>query len=107
ESSLSASQSARPARVLLLNGTATTGLTYEAEALLNATSLDIEVADRDNAVSQAHADTVVVDVSGGFASLAADIADALSGSVVGRLPDGESEIEAADIIVILGAEFVE
>ena len=95
-------------RVALLNGTDTTGLTTKVETTLKDTFPEIAVASKENANVKTHEKTLVVDVTGGHASLARKIAGQLSGEVT-AIPAGETvpqpEGSPVDILVILGSSF--
>jgi hypothetical protein len=92
-------------RIVLLNGTGTTGLTKTAETALTEAGLKIEVIDRDNAKKQDYEKSTVVDVTGKNSKAASEIASAL-GIKIGSLPEGEIAPQGIDILVILGSDFV-
>lgn len=98
----SATQGSKP-RVLLLNGTTVVGLTRRAETSITDSNVNVEVVGRENAASNEHEKTIVVDVSGKFASQARTIGTLVKGTV-GSLPQGEEKPDA-DIVVILGSDF--
>jgi len=91
--------------VALLNGTTITGITAKAETTLKGAFPEITVVAKENANAKTHEKTLVVDVTGGHASLARKIAGQLSGEVT-AIPAGETvpqpEGSPVDILVILG-----
>ena len=92
-------------KIILWNGTTTTGLTNTAEKALTDKSVDFELVSRGNA-DEKYDDTIVVDLSGERKDEAGAIAKALGGTV-GSLPAGETGPKDAEILVILGKSFAE
>ncbi len=90
-------------RVMLLNGTTVVGLTRRAETSITDSNLNVEIVGRENASSNEHEETVVVDLSGKFANQARTIGTLVKGTV-GSLPTGETKPDS-DIVVILGSDF--
>lgn len=103
EASPSAAISKGP-KVVLLNGTTTTGLTRTAEDRLTSDKIVAEIVDRDNAKSQDYTKTIIIDLTGENTEIAQKMATALGGEV-GELPEGESGAEGTEILVILGSDF--
>lgn len=104
--SRSASQQVtQPVKVVLYNGTATVGLTNSAEAKIKGKISNIEVADKSNAARKDYQNTVIIDLSGNQSQTASQLAALLGGKVVSSLPLEESK-PTADILVILGKDFV-
>jgi phosphopantothenoylcysteine synthetase/decarboxylase len=92
-------------KIILWNGTTTTGLTNTAEKALQNKSIDFELVSRGNA-DEKYDDTVVIDLSGSKKDEAEAIAKAFGGAV-GSFPIGETEPKNAEILVILGKSFAE
>ena len=92
-------------KIILWNGTTTTGLTNTAEKALTDKSVDFELVSRGNA-DEKYDETVVIDLSGDMKDEAEVVAKALGGTV-GSLPIGEIEPKDAEILVILGKSFAE
>ncbi len=91
--------------VQLFNGTTTPGLTQVAEKRLAADDKAVDVVDRSNAARSDYQKTLVVDLKGQDSQEASHIATDLGGSV-GKLPAGEQATASADILVILGRDFL-
>jgi uncharacterized protein YneF (UPF0154 family) len=87
------------ARVVLLNGTNTQGLTNTAETKIKDKVAGIEITGKDNAQSKNYNKTVVVDLNGSYKTQADQIASLLGGEV-GSWPEGETKPNA-DIVVIV------
>lgn len=88
------------ARIVLLNGTDTVGITYKVEKELLSVVKDIEIVDKDNAAKSDYKKTIIIDLSGGkFKEKAQELATFLKGEI-GALPEGETKPDA-DILVIL------
>lgn len=92
-------------KVALLNGTTTTGLTKTAETDLKEKVANVEIVLKENAEKQNYEKTIVVDLTGNNETVAASITSALSGEV-GSLPSGETNPSGADILVILGSNYI-
>jgi hypothetical protein len=92
--------------VAIYNGTTTTGLTRRAEGeLLALSSLQVEVVAKENASSSAYSESLVIDLKGGNADKAKQLATVIKGKVA-SLPTGETGPLDADILIILGSTFV-
>ncbi|MFZ3031488.1 MAG: hypothetical protein WA082_00435 [Candidatus Moraniibacteriota bacterium] len=89
------------ARVALLNGSTTVGVTNAKEKQLTALYADITVVSKEAAVKNDYEQTIVVDVTGKNAELAGKIATTLGG-VVATLPAAETAPVDTDILVIVG-----
>jgi hypothetical protein len=85
------------ARVALLNGTTKAGVTDKAQTKIKDVA-DITITnDGKSAQNKTYAQTIVVDLAGGFSSQATQIASLLGGEV-GTFPTGETKPDA-DIVV--------
>lgn len=91
------------ARVVLLNGGKTVGITAKTErTVLGSLSEAVEILAKESASRSDYEGTVVADISGVRMKEVAMIADLLEGSVVSGLPEGETMPDDADILVIVG-----
>jgi hypothetical protein len=90
-------------RVILLNGTATPGLTNSAETRLLAENTEIQIVQKANAAQQNYATTQVIALSTSATTEANQIASLFNTTVTQQLPLGESA-NGADIVVILGTD---
>lgn len=88
--------------LVLYNGAKTLGLTYKVEEQIKGSFANIDVTKKEPAAKTDYAKTVVVDVSGKYASAANDIAKNLNAEVK-PLPDSEVKPDA-DILVIIGED---
>lgn len=106
--SISATLSPTPTEisVALYNGTNTSGLTRKAEPLVAKAGSGIKVIAKENAASTDYTDTQVVVLKESVSSVAKEMANAVHGSIVTSLPEGEA-VPTADILVILGSDFAE
>ena len=93
-------------KVALYNGTDTSGLTRQAEPLVIAASSGVKVSAKENAAKTDYVRTQVVVLNKNASVLAEKVASAVNGEVITTLPEGEVR-PAADILVILGTDFVE
>ena len=94
-------------KVALLNGTETVGLTRQVEPLLlQMSSLKITVVAKENAAKSDYTESIVVDVTGKNRQAATQLATMAKGKV-GSLPAGETAVEGADIMIILGKSYTE
>lgn len=89
-----------PMRVAVYNGTSTVGLASQIALELREKVPTIIITSKADA-SQTYSATVVVDLTGQFASQASLLAKTLGGKV-GKLPIGETKPQNADLLVILG-----
>lgn len=103
-SSESAQEAIEKTKVVLLNGTAKTGLTKTAEDRMIANNMPVEVVDRDNAASNDFKETIVVDVTKKNKEILSQIEKTLGGKT-GTIPDGQAIPQGVDILVILGQDF--
>jgi len=93
-----------PAKVIILNGTNTIGLTNVAEKKLKDKMPNITIADKDNANKKDYTKTFVSFTSDIQKATATQIASILGGEVV-PIPKDEQNSKA-DILIILGKDFV-
>lgn len=91
-------------KVTLLNGTSQVGLTKNAEERLKGDNVAIQILNRSNASITNYGKTLVVDLKNKHKEIAEKIAESLGGEV-SPLPVGEAG-GGADIIVILGSDFI-
>lgn len=107
--SASASPTASPAaslvKLVLYNGTATVGITSSVEKEIKSKMSNVEVIDRDNAAKKTYTQTLIVDLTGKRRDLAQQIAAAIKG-VVADLPTDEKKPEGAEILVIVGSDYI-
>lgn len=90
-------------KVFLLNGTTTVGLTRKYETELKSQVPGAVVVDRDNAKKRDYAKTIIIDLSGNKQDQVTALAKLLEISVSG-LPAGEIATDAADFLIIVGAD---
>lgn len=96
----------QPVKIALYNGTTTVGLTKRAESSLQKmSSLKTEIIAKENASKDTYATSLIVDLTGKHASIAKQLAEFAKGNV-GTLPEGELKPSGADILIILGASYV-
>jgi len=88
--------------VVLYNGTVTTGVNEEVEAVISSSSNSYSIRNKTNA-SQTHLQSLVIDLTGNNNAAATDLA-AIIGATVSELPEGESVPENAELLVIVGAD---
>jgi len=86
-------------RVVILNGTTTTGITNSAETKIKDKMPNVEILTKANAKKTDYTKTIVVDLTGNMGDQAKSIAVAVGGEV-GLLPTGEDKPDA-DILVIV------
>ncbi|HZE87693.1 MAG TPA: LytR C-terminal domain-containing protein [Methylomirabilota bacterium] len=96
----SVSTKSNPVKIALYNGTTTVGLTSTIEKQMQGKIANFTIVEKANASKSTYTKTVVVDVGGKNAAVAAQIATFLKGEV-GNLPQGEIKPANADILVIL------
>lgn len=97
------SQNEVSAKVALLNGTTTVGLTRTYETELKTKTPGVQVVVRENAKKQDFAKTILVDISGTKTALANTLARSL-GISVEKLPEGENASVSADFLIIVGED---
>lgn len=99
------SQSAQQvsAKIVLKNGTGTTGLTTKIEQELKKSNPQVSIILKENAAKQDYEKTVVVVLNSSFEDAAAGLATVLKAQV-GDLPAGESNPKDGDILIILGKD---
>lgn len=86
-------------KIVLLNGTTTSGLTNSAETKIKDALSNVEIVQKENAQKTNYTKTVVVDLKGSRGDQVKRIAEVLGGEV-GSLPEGENKPDA-DILVIV------
>lgn len=91
------------AKVVLRNGTQTTGLTTRIESELKKTIPNLNVVAKENTQKSDFEKTIVVILSDSAKDYALSLAKLLKGEV-GNLPEGEVKPKDADILVILGKD---
>ncbi len=91
------------AKVVLRNGTKTSGLTTKIEKKLKDDGVKFETLVKENAQKQNYEKSVVVLVDESSRDLAKSISNVL-GAQISDLPEGEKKADDADIIVILGKD---
>jgi hypothetical protein len=101
--SAQASPTLAPAKIIILNGTNTIGLTNVAEKQLKAKIPNVVIADKDNANKKDYEKTLVSFTTEAQKAEATQIASILGGEVV---PMPKDENAKADILIILGTDFV-
>ncbi len=100
-SSTASSKSVRsPLRIAYYNGTASVGLSAEAEKLIQATCSTCQTVSLTKAAKKDYKKTIIVDLTGAHAQDVQEIATILKGQVA-SMPDGEVKPNA-DILVISG-----
>jgi hypothetical protein len=92
-------------RVAILNGTTTPKLANNVEKTLTDKFGFVAVVKKDNAAKQDYAKTIVIDLLGSQTINAKSIAAAVSGDV-STLPGSEPRPNDADILVIIGKNYV-
>lgn len=106
QSSIPEEEKKKEVRIAIYNGTATAGLTKQAETLISEEYPDLNVTVRENAQQQNYVRTQVIDLSGEQTQVATDLAKLFSGQVVSSLPSSEEEPDS-EILVIVGRDFDE
>lgn len=89
-------------RVAIANGTTKETANNDAESLIKQVVQGVTIAGKTNAKKTDYTKTLVIDLSGKKAVAATKIANALKGTVVKAIPEGEDKPNA-DILVIVGA----
>ncbi len=102
---LGQSQQTQTVKVAIYNGTTTVGLTKTAENDLNARTINTDVVAKENAAKQNYTKTIIVDLTGNKKADTDNIAKIFGGEV-GNLPSGETKPVGADILVILGSNYI-
>lgn len=103
-SPIAAAPESQNLKVVLYNGTNTAGLTQTAEDKIKSTHKELEIIKRANAAKNDYANSIVIDLTGANAQIAASLSAELKGAV-SSLPEGEAAPQGADILVILGADY--
>ena len=86
-------------KIVLLNGTTTSGLTNTAETKIKDAFPNVEIVQKENAKKTNYTKTIVVDLKGSRTDQVKRIAEVLGGEV-GSLPEDENKPDA-DILVIV------
>jgi hypothetical protein len=89
------------ATIALYNGSKTVGVTNQAETDIVGTFQNPNISVKEKASRKDYVGTLVVDISGNNAQLAAKLAEVLGGTVVTALPEGETN-PGTDILIIVG-----
>ncbi len=92
------------ARIVLRNGTSTTGLTTKIEAEIKKSFADANIIAKDNAGSSAYDKSVVVYLNDNAKAAAQNLAQILNITAVATMPEGEKTPENADLVIILGKD---
>lgn len=100
----SPTQTPTSVKTLILNGTKKSGLAKTASSRLAQAGINIE-ATTGNA-SEDYDETIIVDITGQNKSLITKIAASLGGKI-SSLPQGEDQPSDADILIILGQDYVQ
>ncbi len=95
----------RPFNLAILNGTQTPKMASSFEKLVGEKLKNVTVVVKDNAVKQDYTKSIVIDVKGTFSSESKAVAG-LVGADIEKLPEGQTAPEDADILVILGANYL-
>jgi len=90
-------------KVILYNGTQTTGLTRRYETELKAKVPGATVVDRDVAKKKDYTKTLIIDLSGTKKAAAQSLAQTL-GIAVSDMPAGETASGSAEFLIIVGAD---
>lgn len=98
----SSAVSSQNINIALLNGTTESSVTSDTEKTLNSKLSNITISKKALAAKTDYTSTLVYDSSGKYASQATQIADAINGKVTSVLPAGESKVDGADIVIIIG-----
>lgn len=91
------------ARLVLLNGTATTGLTNRIETDIKKAYPNANITDKSNASKNDYEESVIV-ILNETAKNAADNLSTILGIKVGELPGGEQAPKDADVVIIVGKD---
>lgn len=92
-------------KVALYNGTNTSGLTHVAENNLKESHKEFEVVKKANAAKGDYEKSIVIDLTGSNSQITTLLASEINGEVK-SLPEGEIPPEGADILIILGANYL-
>lgn len=90
-------------KVVLRNGTTTTGLTNKIESQLKTSNPEVQVVTKENASNSNYDKTLVVVINTSSQTEANTLAKALSAQV-SNLPAGETKPTNADILIIIGKD---
>lgn len=92
-------------KVVLYNGTNVVGLTQTAESNLKGNHKEFEIIKRANAAKNNYEKSIVVDLTGSNSQIATLLASEINGEVK-SLPEGEISPPDADILIILGTNYL-
>lgn len=93
-------------RIVMYNGTTTTGLTTTVEKELTDLTFEFEVVDKQPAKNTQYPQTVVVDLTQQNEEVVRELAQKL-GSLIDTLPPDEVAPSDADILIIVGADSIQ
>ncbi len=105
ESTTEITEALEEVSVLILNGTQTVGLTATAAEELSDLEY-VTISERADADNKTYEETLIVYLNEAVRPQADSISQIISGQVVDELPEDEAETDA-DIVIILGNDFVE
>lgn len=91
-------------KVVLRNGTTTSGLTSKLEPTIKQINSQIDVVAKENASGSAYEKTLVVNLNNDTKDSAAEIAKAINATALDSLPSGETKPAEADVVVIIGKD---
>jgi hypothetical protein len=94
------------ARIVLRNGTATTGLANKIETEIKKSFADANITAKDNSSKTTYEKTVVVYLNENAKGAADNLAKTLSVTSTATLPEGEKMPENSDILIIIGKDKV-
>lgn len=104
-SPISTNPETKSLKVVLYNGTNTSGLTHVTENNLKESHKEFEVVKKANAARNDYEKSIVVDLTGSNSQITASLASEFGGEAT-ALPEGETAPEGADILIILGASYL-
>lgn len=90
--------------VSLYNGTFISGLTKQAESVIQDSLSEYEIVARKNASLRNYTQSIVYDASGTHTTEAQDLANLFNAQIAGSLPDGEQQ-PSSDVLLIIGRDF--
>lgn len=103
QAALGVQTTAQPIRLAIYNGTTVQGLARKTQRELQQKLSNVTIVANANAQRSDYDQTIVIDLTGKNAAVAAQIAAMLHGTV-GKLPTEERTTPAAELMVILGKE---
>lgn len=103
--SLTPTQAAKEVKVVISNGTSSSGLAASAQNKIENSSLkNVDVIKKIDSVGS-YDNSIIIDVSGNNSSVISELATLLGGKVEQSVPAGEAKPDA-DILIILGKDYV-